>query len=241
MALLALPGVGRYTAGAIASIAFDARAPILDGNVVRVLSRLDCIESDPRSTETQKLLWKRAGEILPKRRCGDFNSALMELGATVCTPRSPKCLHCPVRDYCKALAAGVQERIPLPRKSRPTPLFHRKIFCIRHANAFLIEQRPAKGRWAGMWQFVTLDGDSGTTPAELRKQLAIPVQRSRPLGRVTHALTHRRYQFEAFVCDVSRNGADPAPRRWATLDQLDDFPLPLPHLKVAQMLREQVG
>ncbi len=236
--LLSLPGVGKYTAGAIASIAFDCRAPILDGNVIRVLCRLDRIESDPRSTETQKRLWQRAEEILPKRRCGDFNSALMELGATICTPRSPKCLLCPVRDHCQAQAASVQEQIPAPRKATPTPLFHRKILCIRHGNSFLIEQRPPKGRWAGMWQFVTLDGEVKTTPTYLKKHFAMNLSVVRSLGQVTHALTHRRYQFEAFICDVRRNGKDPLPRRWATLDQLDAFPLPLPHLKVAQMLRK---
>jgi len=209
-----------------------------DGNVIRVLSRVDRVESDPRSTETQKRLWQRAEEILPKRRCGDFNSALMELGATICTPRAPKCLRCPVREHCQAQAAGVQEQIPAPRKAKPTPLFHRKILCIRHKDSFLIEQRPAKGRWAGMWQFVTLDGDAKTTPAQLNRHVSLKVSGVRPLGSVTHALTHRRYTFDAFLCDVSRNGKDPSPRRWATLDQLDSFPLPLPHVKVAQMLRE---
>src|SRR5688572_3923564 len=92
--LLALPGVGRYTAGAVASIAFDVKAPIVDGNVARVLCRVDRIETDPRDRTTQQLLWRRAEEVLPKKRVGDFNSALMELGATVCTPKSPQCLIC---------------------------------------------------------------------------------------------------------------------------------------------------
>src|SRR5687768_16089198 len=100
--LLTLPGVGRYTAGAVASIAFDRRAPILDGNVIRVLCRIDKIQSDPRDRSTQDLLWRRAEEVLPARRAGAFNSALMELGATVCTPRSPQCLLCPVREHCEA-------------------------------------------------------------------------------------------------------------------------------------------
>ncbi len=95
--LLELPGVGRYTAGAVASIAFDRRAPILDGNVVRVLCRIDKVEGDPREKNTQAGLWTRAEEILPAKRPGDFNSALMELGATICTPRNPRCLFCPVR------------------------------------------------------------------------------------------------------------------------------------------------
>ena len=117
--LLKLPVVGRYTAGAVASIAFGTRAPILDGNVIRVLCRIDRIESDPRARETQALLWHRAEKILPNQRVGDFNSALMELGATVCIPRSPQCLVCPVREHCAAQAAGVQDRIPAPKRARP--------------------------------------------------------------------------------------------------------------------------
>lgn len=147
--LLQLPGIGRYTAGAIASIAFNQRAPILDGNVQRVLCRLDQVTADPRERETQKILWQRAEELLPKQRVGDFNSALMELGAMLCTPRSPQCLLCPVREHCQAHAAGMQEQIPAPKKSRPIPLNRRRTYCIRRGDEWLIEQRPATGRWGG--------------------------------------------------------------------------------------------
>src|SRR5205823_4002491 len=147
--LIDLPGVGRYTAGAISSIAFDCREPIVDGNVARVICRLDRIESDPREKATQDILWRRAREILPKRRCGDFNSALMELGATICTPRNPRCLFCPVQSDCQAFAAGVQNEIPPPRKTKQTPLVERHTYCIHRDGKWLIEQRPARGRWAG--------------------------------------------------------------------------------------------
>src|SRR5207248_10684712 len=164
-ALLTLPGVGRYTAGAIASIAFDRPAAILDGNVARVLCRIDRIESDPREPGTREKLWQRAAQILPNEgeRVGDFNSALMELGATVCTPRNPQCLICPVRQFCRACADGVQDRIPAPRKAKKTPLEKRWTFCILHRGRYLIEQRPSTGRWAGMWQFTTIEAN-GTKP-----------------------------------------------------------------------------
>jgi len=144
--LLKLPGVGRYTAGAVASIAFDRRAPILDGNVARVLCRIDKIETDPRERLTQELLWRRAEKILPRRRVGAFNTAMMELGATVCIPRSPQCLICPVREHCEAFAAGVQETIPPARKAKETPLLRRVTFCVRRGEQWLIEQRPATGQ-----------------------------------------------------------------------------------------------
>jgi A/G-specific adenine glycosylase len=241
-ALLKLPGVGRYTAGAIASIAFDRRAAILDGNVTRVLCRVDRIEGDPRERQTQDLLWRRAEEILPRKRVGAFNTALMELGATVCIPRSPQCLICPVRQHCEAYAAGVQEKIPAPRKATPTPLLRRATFCIRRGDRWLIEQRPAKGRWAGMWQFVTLPADAPAGPAALHELLPVRTTDPRPLGTVRHGLTHRRYQFEVFTCEALAGdaGGDATPRTWSTLDGLSEYPLPRPHLKVAELLRSGV-
>jgi len=203
-----------------------------------VLCRLDRIESDPRETETQKRLWQRAAEVLPKKRCGDFNSAMMELGATVCTPRSPKCLLCPVSALCEAYVAGLQETIPPVRKKIATPLLKRNVLCVCRDGHYLIEQRPAKGRWAGMWQFVTVEAKAKPTLASVRRSVSIHVANFKRLGQINHGLTHRRYEFDVYRCEVSRDGHDPSPRRWVTLDALDAYPLPRPHVKVAGMLRD---
>jgi A/G-specific adenine glycosylase len=223
----------------VASIAFGCRAPILDGNVMRVLCRLDKVESDPRDKRTQAILWARAEEVLPKSRCGDFNSALMELGATVCTPRNPQCLLCPVQDHCAAFAAGVQERIPPPKKAKPTPLYRRVTYCITRSDSrWLIEQRPAKGRWAGMWQFLTTiapdDAASAAPPPPLKTTESVSI------GTVEHSLTHRRYTFDVRVCRAANAKAASRvqpPRAWASLDELSDYPLPRPHVRIAEMLR----
>jgi A/G-specific adenine glycosylase len=236
--LLTLPGVGRYTAGAIASLAYNTRAPILDGNVMRVLCRVDKVETDPRERQAQALLWARAEEILPpakSKRAGDFNSAMMELGATVCTPKNPQCLVCPVRAHCEAAAAGVQDRIPLPKKAKPTPLLKRYVLCVRDGGHFLIEQRPETGRWAGLWQFKTIESNGHAfTAGELRQQLGIEVSEPARLGAVTHGLTHRRYEFDAYVADFY--GTRPAGQVWVTLDELDAYPLSKPQLSIARLL-----
>jgi len=224
--LLSLPGVGRYTAGAIASIAFGRRAPILEGNVARVLCRLHCIEDDPRSKLVRERLWTLAEEILPRKHLGDFNSALMELGATVCTPRSPKCDVCPVRLHCRALAKGLQESIPPPKKSVATPIVHRRTFCIRLGRRYLVEQRPPTGRWAGMWQFITREGDPEND---------LQISRPKKIGQIRHTLTHRRYVFDVFLCQALTARLK---GKWTTLEKLADYPLPRPHLKIAQMLRD---
>ena len=227
--LLTLPGVGRYTAGAVASLAYDTAAPILDGNVVRVLCRVDRIEADPRPPAVQTRLWARAEQILPPGRPGDFNSAMMELGATVCIPRSPQCLICPVAKACEARAAGVQDRIPPAKKAAPTPLVERSVYVLSRPRPdgvaeYLIEQRPPTGRWAGMWQFLTLN-ESAPPPAGSFTDL----------GEVRHALTHRRYRFRVFrgeagAVDLKAN------QRWSTAAELDQHPMPKPHLTIARML-----
>ena len=234
--LLTLPGVGRYTAGAIASLAYGTAAPILDGNVTRVLCRLDAIETDPRDRGTQQLLWRRAEEILPGRDVGAFNSAMMELGATVCTPRNPGCLLCPVKEHCETARLGRQEEIPLPKKSKPVPLHRRYVLCIRHRRRFWIEQRPHTGRWGGLWQFKTLEsGPKPFSQKQLRSKFNLEVSKPRPLGIIRHRLTHRQYEFDVFACDWV--GEPPSGATWVSLEELADYPLPKPHVEVAQLLR----
>ena len=177
----------------------------------------------------------------------------MELGATVCTPRSPQCLVCPVREHCKAQAKGLQERIPPARQAKETPLERRLTICIQDGDRWLIEQRPATGRWAGMWQFVTVaapDGMKLPTPdgkalpkGAVRDLVSLDLSAARPVGLVTHALTHRRYEFHVYAAvagaKLCNNGGEPGKARaWVTLADLDRYPLPRPHLKIASLLRD---
>jgi A/G-specific adenine glycosylase len=250
-ALQNLPGIGRYTAGAIASIAFGKRVPIVDGNVARVFCRLNLIKTDPRERNTHNRLWRIAEAHLPLLRCGEFNSALMELGATICTPRKSNCPECPLRRDCRAHAAGLQETIPKSTPRQPTPVIHRWTICLNSNGRWLIERRPVAGRWAGLWQFVTIPPHgSRPTPAIVRKHVDIieSISAIRRLGEIRHALTHRRYVFDVFTAQVRTGGksgragtteiSTSGPiRRWVTLADLHEYPLPRPHLKVAEMLR----
>lgn len=245
--LLGLPGIGRYTAGAVASIAYDTSAPIVDGNVARVICRLDKITDDPRDRKTLQLLWMRAEQILPSKRVGDFNSALMELGATVCTPRNPQCLICPVSTHCEAFKAGLQNRIPLPKKAKTSPLRLRRVFCIRRRSGkdsrWLIEQRPAAGRWAGMWQFLTIEADERpVTAALVRATFGVKSAPPIHLGQIEHALTHRQYRFDVYRCeakaenDAISGGSTPHARIWVSFDELARYPLPRPHARILERL-----
>jgi A/G-specific adenine glycosylase len=240
--LLSLPGIGRYSAAAVASIAFNQRAAVLDGNVARVLCRLDAVRSDPKLPATQKKLWKRAAELVPKGNCGDFNSAMMELGAIVCTPKNPKCETCPVAKFCQARAMGLVSVIPVKRKRVPVETVHRDVLVIRERHPrraptrFLIEQRPARGRWASMWQFITVNPEDSipeTTSGLPLRSIRLRTE----LGTVRHELTHRRYVFTIRLFDALAPRAARKPRKWVTLAQLAEFPIPKPHLHIAEMLQ----
>ncbi len=228
--LLRLPGVGLYTAGAVASIAFGRRAPIVDGNVARVLCRVDRITTDPRERATLDVLWRRAEEVLPESRTGDFNSAMMELGATVCTPRSPQCLLCPVREHCEAFAAGEAERIPGAQGEAHAAVAPRDV--LRPPGRCLADRAAPAARAVGR-DVAIRDGrapepvvaDGATVPA-VTPPPPVPTTEPVSIGSVEHALTHRRYHFDVRSCDATddRTPAGDRPRAWVSLDRLDDYP-----------------
>ncbi len=151
--VLALPGIGRYTAGAILSISLDQQQPILEGNTIRLFARLMEMKSDPRSTSNQKALWEFSESILPRKRCGDFNQSLMELGSEICRPKRPQCLICPIRGLCPTAVKGLQESIPVATKKMKYQELNEAIVIVKRGNKFLVRQCGADERWAGLWDF----------------------------------------------------------------------------------------
>jgi A/G-specific adenine glycosylase len=233
--LLALPGVGRYTAGAIASLAFGRHAAVLDGNVKRVLSRYfavgvaspesripthDARKSGP-ATRDSRLLWSLAESLLPPGQAGEFNEALMELGATVCTARAPKCGECPLRAACKALAEGNPEHYPLKTTKPPTPHHYVLTAVITHADGrVLLGQRPPEGLLGGLWEFVSSEFRAPAPPASVadmvreRTRLRITGE-PEALGAVKHAFTH--FKITRHLYRVRAASGEPAPIGYAAL------------------------
>lgn len=238
--LLALPGVGRYTAGAIASIAHGVRAPILDGNVARVLARWSRIEEAVDAPQPRKRLWELAEALADTDAPGDANQAMMELGATVCTPRDPKCLYCPVAEWCEAQRAGVQHDLPrtLPKKARK-PVVH-QVLAIRRGQTYLFEQRPSDGLWSNMWQLPTRESDAAADPAALaawaRERYGLTVQASRPVVEFTHATTHRDIAFSVHAATVAAGRLARGSGVWRKLDAIDDLPLSKPQQRAVAAL-----
>jgi A/G-specific adenine glycosylase len=229
--LSSLPGIGRYTAGAVASIAFDVKAPVLDGNVRRVLCRIFAIRKDPRQPATQDRLWKLAANLLPGKNVGDFNQALMELGATVCVPRTPSCSLCPVREACRAHRSGLQNRLPMRIEGRPIPHGRMAVVLIQNARGLLIGPRPERGLLAGLWSFPELAVSKSATARrierEIEKQFGLKPKLARPLEPVTHTFSHKRITYSPFLFECpSAPDRLPGSWRWIPAAEITRYPLP---------------
>lgn len=202
-ALRALPGVGAYTAGAIASIAFDRRAPLVDGNVARVLARLEGIDEDIRSTAGVRRLWEAAARLVPADRPGRFNQALMELGATVCTPRGPRCGACPVNGVCAARAAGREEELPVIAPRRDVPVVPAVAAVVRAGARVLLARRSEGGLFGGLWEPPMVEAASVADGRALLEGLGVRAGvELREAGRVRHILTHRRMEVTVTHAEV---------------------------------------
>ena len=203
--LLTLPGIGRYTAGAIGSIAFQRDAPVLDGNVTRVLCRFFKIARDPKRARTQKELWTLAEMLLPRGRAGHFNQALMELGATICVPRAPQCAVCPLRRSCAARRFNLQAKLPMKRAKQKLPHHQVAVGIIWKRNRILIAKRFARDLLGGLWEFPGGHCEKSETLAgcvarETREELGIRVAVEGELGVVDHAYSHFKITMHAFHC-----------------------------------------
>jgi A/G-specific adenine glycosylase len=209
--LVRLKGIGRYTAGAISSIAFDQPAPLLDGNVTRILSRLVDLSADVTKTTAQKQLWQLAADLVPRKRPGDFNQALMELGQQVCLPATPQCSNCPLASACISRQRGTVLERPVrpPRKNLPhydvvAGIIWQGGQAEPHNGArFLIAQRPLNGLLGGLWEFPGGKQEVGENSAqalrrEIREELGMEIEVGRHLTSFKHAYTHFRITLRAF-------------------------------------------
>jgi A/G-specific adenine glycosylase len=259
--LLSLPGVGRYTAGAIASLAFGRHAAVVDGNVRRVFARVFALPAE-RSRDAD--LWPLAEELLPPGRAGEFNEALMELGALVCTPRNPKCSECPLREHCAAHAADAVAQFPVKKTRAATRERTILTALVRRADGrLLLGQRPHDGLLGGLWEFVgeeydggrgtaddapqTADGrrqTEGVLSALLLRRTGVRVQDvSEPFGEVRHAFTHfkvRRLLHRAVASDDAIGAPDASgdyvQLRWADRTEIDALALTRSDRRIAGML-----
>jgi A/G-specific adenine glycosylase len=244
--LMRLPGVGRYTAGAIASQAFDVPAPILEANTVRLFSRLVGYRGDPTKGAGQRLLWQTAEDLLPRKGAARFNQALMELGSLVCTPAAPRCDSCPVMSHCAAFKLGLQDKIPLPA-AKPKPIAVREAaVVVRKNGAVLLRQCSAGERWAGLWDFPRFRVE-GEGPMFVRDELVAGMREQTGIlitpGGLLHTLKHgvTRYRITLDCYEARYAGGRVAstkirPVRWTPAWELAELPLSVTGRRLAQLV-----
>lgn len=245
-ALQKLPGFGRYTVGAVLSQAYDRPLPILEANSLRVLCRLFAVDGDPRSGAVRRRLWELAEALVPQRGAGEFNQALMEIGALVCTSAAPRCTACPLKRTCAAFQTGRQGELPARPPSAQVVEVREVAVVVRRRAAVFLVRRPESGRWAGLWEFPHGPLEDGERPEEAATRLLTSVTGlsatiGREIGVLRHGVTRyritlacfeARYRRGAFRSDFYTAG------RWVVPAQLADFALSAPQRRLARLLVE---
>lgn len=235
--VVALPGIGRSTAGAILSLGFEKRAAILDGNVKRVFSRLIALNEWPGSKAAHEKLWRLAEELLPQERVNDYNQALMDLGATLCTRSKPNCSKCPWQNFCEAYAEGSPAKYPVKKPSKTKP--HKSTFMLLLKNSrgeILLEKRPASGIWGGLWSFPQIN-DEAEIEKICRTQFACKVSQIKKGRPLKHVFSHYTLNIQPIEARASllKNICLEAPQQiWYNSSQELPGGLAAPVLKLLQ-------
>jgi len=254
--VLALPGIGRYTAGAICSIAFNQPTPILDGNVIRVLTRIFGIAENPKEKETNKLLWQLAEKLVCRAKnakaakeknssrssrpsrdtnsCSHLNQSLMELGALICTPRNPQCLICPVKKLCVAFKENLTEELPNLGKREAATMRHFVAFVIERDGKFLVQQRPIGIVNAHLWEFPNFETNGKKNDAKKILGSAFDFKSSKfqPLCTIKHSITRYRMTLEAFHVRL-KNSPKKLAGVWLSSEEFDSLAFSSAHKKLA--------
>lgn len=244
---MSLPGIGRSTAGSIISSAFDLPAPILDGNVKRIFSRLLATERKPIKNE--KKLWEFSSFLISTRSPRDLNQALMDLGAIICTPKKPSCTSCPLQNFCVAYAKYDPENFPKKQMTKIKPLQEIGIGLVFNKNGeWLIDQRLESSSMGGMWEFPGGKKYSGesiekTIERELKEEIGIVVKVGEKLLSFEHSYTHKKLFFTVHICELISGEPKPLASQkllWVSPEQLNDFPFPAANTKIISELHKHL-
>jgi A/G-specific adenine glycosylase len=240
--ILALPGIGRYTAGAICSIAYGEATPILDGNVIRVLSRLHAISGDPKSKSNQDRLWALSEELVRAAKkdqaCSELNQGLMELGATVCTPRDPECARCPVRRHCAAFKMGRVTEFPQMPARSPSKQRQFVTFIFQKGKKVLVRKRAADVVNGNLWEFPNYEAKKKESQQRFAGARWFKLKK-RPFATIKHTIMNDRITLRAAIVQVNGEAASLAADftgEWRTLRELNELPFSSAHVKLRQML-----
>ena len=237
-----LKGVGPYTAGAVLSIAYGVPEHAVDGNVMRVLSRILLIKEDIAKPKTKKIFEDAVMNLMYEENPSAFNQGLMELGAIICTPKKPKCLLCPVREFCSAFYEGVQEELPVKTINKKTKLHKMKAVVIqRDDGKILLEKRHSKGLLANMWQFpmVELPTPTHTVEEVVELDYGIEIQKGKELLAFKHVFSHLVWEIESFEAMLTNEKKLSLNNQWHSIEEVNNQPMPIPVLKIWNAWKER--
>ena len=247
--VIALPGIGRYTAGAVLSIAYDQRQPILEANTIRVYSRLIGYQEDPTRSAGQNLLWRFAESILPKHDVGSLNQAMMELGSEICKPQEPDCPACPLSSLCAANQRGLHHQIPKPKKPTEYKDIHEVAIVLwNRRRQFLLRRCPEGERWAGLWDFPRFAMNGAKSPRQIESQIVrqlrdcagLGAEDLRKLTTLNHGVTRFRITLDCYqgrVVPGTRRSRGYGPTQWVSRTAIKEFPLSVTGRKIGNLLR----
>lgn len=235
-----LPGVGRSTAGAISALAFDRRAPILDGNVRRVLCRLFALREPPRSTSAEKQLWNWSEQLTPAESVHNYTQAIMDLGATVCLPRNPVCDECPWVELCQAKKHNLEQQLPLKQPTKKIPTRFEITLLLDYRGRYLVRRRLAEGFLGGLWEFpvISMDSDRDKKISLLCADYGCHAT-PESLGRIQHVYSHFRLKVDIYRVKIDNlSGIAEGENQWFSLEKLNNIALHGAHKKVLHELQK---
>ena len=249
--LLKLPGIGKYTAGAIMSIAFNKEYPLVDANIERVFARLFNLEKPVKDKKTLAFVWQKASELIPEGRARFFNQALMELGALVCIARNPRCKICPVKTYCQAYSLDLVSERPVLRDPPKTIFIEMAPGILEHEGRLLIQKRKPNGVWANLWEFPGGRLEPGETPEmalvrEYLEETELMIGNLKKITTVQHSYTIYRVTLHCYFCGLMAGRIEPILHgaqeyRWLKAGELSDYAFPAGHRKLIKHLQNEMG
>ena len=242
--LLKIPGVGTYTAAAIASLAFGIPEPLIDGNVLRVYARLTRLTADIGQSKTKAVILNELGDLIDPGQPADFNQGLMDLGRVICTPKNPSCEICPLKKVCLSAGADDVESFPVKEKRKPLPHYHIVIGLIQKGQDVLIQKRPTEGLLGGLWEFPGGKievGESGEKALlrEIREETGLNVDLGEKIGTINHAYTHFKITMSAWFCTWINGEAQThasSTNKWIPLAEINRYPFPRANLKILELI-----